>query len=339
MRKLASIQRILKIEPIENADSLEVATVLGWHVVVKKGEFTEGDLVVYVETDSILPDRPEFEFMRPRGFKVKTIKLRGQVSQGIVFPLSILGDSWIDLEEDMDVTVSLGITKYEPPIPAELSGVAKGNFPSFIPKTDETRVQCLQKLLDKYEGQQFYITEKLDGSSATFYINNGIFGVCSRNIDLLESEGNTFWKVARELEIERKLKTLGCNIALQGELIGEGIQGNKYGIKGHTVRFFNVFDIDKYEYYSLDKFAFTVDSLGLTCVPFVDFDFALSNSIDELVEMSIGKSTLNPKIQREGIVLRPVVETCDIAAGHAFGSNGRVSFKVINPQFLLKYGE
>lgn len=341
MRKLASIQRILKIEPIENADSLEVATVLGWHVVVKKGEFHDGDLVVYVETDSILPDKPEFEFMRARGFKVKTIKLRGQVSQGIVFPLSILpGYNPIqDAPEDADVTDLLEITKYEPSIPAELAGVSKGSFPSFIPKTDETRVQSLQKLLNKYEGQQFYITEKLDGSSATFYVNDETFGVCSRNIDLLESEGNTFWKVARELEIERKLRSLGGNIAIQGELIGEGIQGNKYGIKGHTVRFFNVFDIDKYEYYSLDKFAFTIDSLGLTCVPFVDFDFALVNSIDELVEMSIGKSVVNPKVQREGIVLRPVVETCDIAAGHALGSNGRVSFKVINPQFLLKYEE
>ena len=338
MRKLASIQRILEINPIENADILEVATVLGWKCVVKKSEYSVGDLVVYVETDSILPDKPEFDFMRARGFKVKTIKLRGQISQGLVFPIDIMSKfTGLRLDEDMDVTEYLEITKYEPPIPAELSGVAKGNFPSFIPKTDETRVQSLQKLLNKYEGQQFYITEKLDGSSATFYVNDGVFGVCSRNIDLLEAEGNTFWKVARGLEIEQKLRSLGGNIAIQGELIGEGIQGNKYGLKGHTVRFFNVFDIDKYEYYSLDKFAFTIDSLGLTCVPFVDFDFTLSNSIDELVEESIGKSVLNPKIQREGIVLRPVVETCDIAAGHALGSNGRVSFKVINPQFLLKY--
>lgn len=341
MRKLASVQRILKIEPIDNADNLEVATVLGWKCVVKKQEFSVGDIVVYIEVDSILPDKPEFEFMRARGFKVKTIKLRGQISQGLVLPLSILpGYNPIqDAPEDADVTDLLGITKHEPEIPAQLAGTMRGNFPSFIPKTDETRVQSLQKLLNKYEGQQFYITEKLDGSSATFYVNNGIFGVCSRNIDLLESEGNTFWKAARELEIEQKLRTLGGNIAIQGELIGEGIQGNKYGLKGHTVRFFNVFDIDKYEYYSLLKFTATMDNLGLEHVPILDSYFSLPNSIDNLVEMSIGKSILNPKIQREGLVLRPVVETCDIAAGHALGSNGRVSFKVINPQFLLKYNE
>jgi RNA ligase (TIGR02306 family) len=307
--------------------------------VVKKGEFQENDLCVYVEIDSILPERPEFEFMRSRGFKVKTIKLRGQVSQGIVFPLSILPgyNAKQDAPEDADVTELLGITKYEPPIPAQLAGTMRGNFPSFIPKTDETRVQSLQKLLNKYEGEQFYITEKLDGSSATFYVNDGIFGVCSRNIDLLESEGNTFWKVARELEIEQKLRSLGGNIAIQGELIGEGIQGNKYGIKGHTVRFFNVFDIDKYEYYSHEAFAYLVNSLDLLTVPFINTSFSLISSIDQLVELSKGKSVLNPKVHREGIVLRPVVETCDIAAGHALGSNGRVSFKVINPDFLLKY--
>lgn len=350
MRKLASIQRILKVEPIENADNLEVVTVLGWKCAVKKQEFSAGDLVVYIEVDSILPDKPEFEFMRARGFRVKTIKLRGQISQGLVLPLSILpqveheygtydNGRFIKYTEDQDITDILGITKYEPEIPAQLAGTMRGNFPSFIPKTDETRVQSLQKLLNKYEGQQFYITEKLDGSSVTFYAYNGVFGVCSRNIDLLESEGNTFWKAARELEIEQKLRSLGGNIAIQGELIGEGIQGNKYGIKGHTVRFFNAFDIDRYEYYSRTPFVYLINSLGLTTVPIVTDRFALVSSIDELVELSKGKSVLNPKVQREGIVLRPVVETCDIAAGHALGSNGRVSFKVINPQFLLKYNE
>jgi RNA ligase (TIGR02306 family) len=340
MRELASIQRIIKVEPIENADNLEVATVLGWKVVVKKGEFKENDLCCYVEIDSILPEKPEFEFMRSRNFKVKTIKLRGQVSQGIVFPLSILPDYICSVGEGADVTNDLGITKYEPPVPACLIGKSKGNFPNFIPKTDETRVQVLQRLLNKYQGQQFYITEKLDGSSATFYLNNDEFGVCSRNIDLIETEDNTFWKVARELDIESKLRSLGKNIAIQGELIGEGIQGNKYGLKGHTARFFNVFDIDKYEYYACDDFIVTiVHELGLETVPILDIHYKLINNIDELVTLSIDKSVLNSQVQREGIVLRPIDEKCDIAAGHALGSNGRVSFKVINPQFLLKYDE
>jgi len=123
----------------------------------------------------------------------------------------------------------LGVTKYEPPIPACLSGIMKGRFPSFIPKTDETRVQVLQQLLSKYKGERCYITEKLDGSSATFFMHNHEFGVCSRNMELLEDDTNSFWKVAREMDIENKLKELNGNYALQGELIGEGIQGINCG--------------------------------------------------------------------------------------------------------------
>jgi hypothetical protein len=109
----------------------------------------------------------------------------------------------------------------------------------------------------------FYVTEKLDGSSATFYINNDVFGVCSRNLDLEETEGNTFWKVARELDLENKMREFGGNFSLQGELLGEGVQGNPYKIKGHTVKFFNVFDIDMSEYLPLDKFKFIINHLGL----------------------------------------------------------------------------
>jgi RNA ligase (TIGR02306 family) len=171
MRKLASIQLIRSLEVIEGADAIEKASVLGWQLVVKKGEFQVGDLCVYCEIDSVMPERPEFEFLKPRGMRIKTIRLREQVSQGICFPLSILPDG-IALEENTDCTDILRITKYEPPIPACLSGVVKGKFPSFIPKTDETRVQVLQQLLSKYRGEKCYISEKLDGSSATFYINN-----------------------------------------------------------------------------------------------------------------------------------------------------------------------
>lgn len=336
MRKLASIQRILKVEPIENADNLEVVTVLGWHCVAKKSEFSVGDLVVYIECDSVLPERPEFEFMRPRHFRVKTIKLRGQVSQGLVLPLNILDNRLGIFREDQDVTDILSITKYDPPLPAQLTGLAKGNFPSFIPKTDETRVQCLQKVLDKYAGIPCYITEKLDGSSATFYVNNGEFGVCSRNLDLTETEGNSFWKTARAMNIEEKLRSLGINIALQGELIGEGIQGNKYGLKGQTVRFFNAFDIDRQEYLGYEEFNDLLCVLGLPMVPVLSDGYNLETSIDSIVEMSIGTSVLNSKTYREGIVIRPLINQYE---HRDFGEIGRVSLKAINPKFLLKYEE
>ncbi|MFN0201713.1 MAG: RNA ligase (ATP), partial [Bacteroidia bacterium] len=166
MRKLASIQKIIQLEAIPEADAILKATVLGWQLVVKKGEFQVGDDCVYCEIDSLMPDRPEFEFLKPRGMRIRTVRLRGQISQGICFPLSILPEN-TPIEEGLDVTEMLGITKYEPPIPAQLAGTVKGLFPSFIPKTDETRVQVLQEVLDEYKDETCYITEKLDGSSVT----------------------------------------------------------------------------------------------------------------------------------------------------------------------------
>jgi hypothetical protein len=131
--------------------------------------------------------------------------------------------------------------KWEPPVPAELAGIAKGLFPSFLKKTDEERIQNLASEYEELKEQEYYVTEKLDGSSATYYYKDGEFGVCSRNLELLETEGNTFWKVAREMNLEEKMKSLNRNLCFQGELIGESVQGNPYKIKGQTVKFFNVY--------------------------------------------------------------------------------------------------
>lgn len=330
MRKLASIQRIKSLEKIEGADAIEKATVLGWQLVVKKGEFSVGDLCVYCEIDSVFPDRPEFVFLQPRGMRIRTIRLRGQISQGICFPLSIL-PSTVVIEEGIEVTEQMGIQKYEPPIPAHLEGVVKGPFPSFIPKTDETRVQVLQDVLDKYVGEKCFVTEKLDGTSVTYYLYDNLFGVCSRNLDLLEDEKNSLWKIARELGVEEKLRSLNCNIALQGEVIGEGIQGNKYGLRGQTVYFFNAFDIDKYKYFDFEEFVKLISKLELKQAPVMADDYMLKNDIPSIINKSIFRSTLLDKIWAEGIVIRPLKEKND--------AMGRISFKAINPEFLLKYGE
>jgi RNA ligase (TIGR02306 family) len=337
MRKLASIQRIKALEPIEGADAIEKATVLGWQLVVKKGEYQVGDLMVYCEIDSLLPERPEFEFMKPRGMRVRTIRLRGQVSQGICFPLSFLSDNF-PVVEDADCTDELGIIKYEPPVPANLNGIAKGKFPSFIPKTDETRVQVLQLILDKYKGQKCYISEKLDGSSTTYYIKDGEFVVCSRNLELIEDEENSFWKVARQLDIENKLRTLGGNFAIQGELMGEGIQSNKLRLKAQTIYVFNIFDIDKYEYLDFEKFCEVMKVLDLPVVPIITTEYELENDIEAIVKRSVIKSQLCKEVWAEGIVIRPMKEFNDFLLQEA-GGNTRVSFKAINPEFLLKYGE
>lgn len=338
MRKLASIQRIWALEPIEGADAIEKAHVMGWHVVVKKGEFKTGDLVVYCEIDSLMPDRPEFEFLRPRGMRVRTIRLRGQVSQGICFPLSILPDGF-EIDLNADCTEALGILKYEPIIPACLSGIMKGRFPSFIPKTDEPRVQLLQEILDRYKGEKCYVTEKIDGSSTTYFINNGEFGVCSRNMELVETSDNSFWILARKMEIEPRLRSLNRNLALQGELIGDNIQGNRLKIRGQVVRFFNAFDIDKSEFLDFSDFTQLMKDLDLPVVPVISTGYILSDDINEIIRMATIKSLICPTVWAEGIVIRSLEKPHSaLLSDHNF-INGRISFKAINPEFLIEYGE
>lgn len=338
MRKLASIQRIKSLEPIEGADSIEKATVLGWQLVVKKGEFKVGDLAIYIEIDSVLPERPEFEFVRARSTRVKTIRLRGQVSQGICFPTTLLPLDF-EIVEGTDCTEILGITKYEPPLPANLSGIAKGKFPSFIPKTDEVRVQVLQELIDSHAGENCYITEKVDGTSVTYYFKDGVFGVCSRNLELIKDDENSYWKMATALNLEEKLKSLGRNLALQGELVGENIQSNKLNLRGQDVMFFNAFDIDSFEYINFEEFENIINSLDLRMVPIIDRNFTLTNSIESLIKLATRKSVVNPQAWAEGIIIRSITKKIHKSIEPSLYNAGRLSFKVINPEFLLKYGE
>jgi RNA ligase (TIGR02306 family) len=300
------------------------------------------------------------------GFRLKTIRLRGQVSQGLLLPLSVLEDAdemkigysqqpWgmqlqlgpyddaLLIEEGTDVSNHLEIVKYEPPIPAELAGKVKGLFPSFIRKTDEERVQNLADDYEKWKltsAHQFYVAEKLDGSSATYYFKDGVFGVCSRNLELAEPEEfvpgmvmcddgverpkqeNTFWKVARQLDLKTKLGAVGYNICLQGELIGEGIQGNPYGIKGQTVRFFSVYQIDSRTRLGIKDLEDICFMIGLQTVPILESNFLLPNTIEEMLQYAEGKSALNPKTEREGVVVRSL--------------DGTISFKAISNKFLLK---
>lgn len=356
-RKLATIRKIKEIKPIEGADVIELAIVDGWQVVVAKNVGHKvGDLVVYCEIDSFLPIKPEFEFLRKssykkmgdqEGFRLKTVKMKNTVSQGLILPIDILPIRQFatvgNLPLGMDVTEMLGIVKYDPPIPAELAGKVKGNFPSFLRKTDEERVQNLEKEYSEWlfsSKHQFYATEKLDGSSATFYIKDGEFGVCSRNLELSDpgefvpgtvmcedgierpKQENTFWKVAREMDIKKKLLDTGRNLCIQGELLGEGIQKNPYKLKGHTVRFYNAFDIDKQERLNLRDFMSVMKGMGFETVPVLEIEFILPDTVEELLKQAEGKSVLNPDTEREGIVIRSLDTT--------------ISFKAISNKFLLK---
>jgi RNA ligase (TIGR02306 family) len=303
MRTLASIRSVNAAKPIPNADAIERVRVLGWWVVTKKGEFRPGDRVVYCEIDSLLPERPEFEFLRasgykpaqvdgagqvilPAGFRVKTVKLRGQVSQGICFPLSLLPPG-APTDEGADVTDLLGIRKWEPPLPAGMGGKVKGGLPGFLPETDETRVQVLEGVLRRHRGKTFHVTEKLAGTSFTAFLRDGTFGICSRNLWMDEADpGNVLARVARTLRLEERLRA-----AREKRGVGGPGRGDRAGT------------------------------------------LVLDHTVDALVALSEGASVLNPKAQREGIVLRPPAEEYDEDVG------GRLSFKVINPKFLLKYDE
>lgn len=373
MRKLASIQKILELHPIPNADAIEVATILGWHVVVKKDEFKIGDEVVYIEVDSLLPIRKEWAFLQSggtknmlhegkvyTGYRLKTVKLRGQISQGICFSKNILPQEWWDNEhrkiensladalddkpkdpdyeldhEGSDVTEWLGIIKYEVPVPAQMAGKMRGNFPGFIPKTDEPRIQNFPKLIDSYQGIPFYVTEKIDGSSVTFTIKNEEFHVCSRNIDLLDDGANGIWRLAKEMKIEETLQQMNKSqgserFALQGEMYGEGIQSNPLKIKGQKIAFFNIYDFVDGSYIDYETFIGVTDLYGLPTVPVIDNDYKLPQTVDEIVEFATKRSVMNAEVWVEGYVFRPLKERSDPYIG-------RLSFKVINPQFLLKY--
>lgn len=325
--------------------------MLGWNVVVKKGEFEVGQLVVYCEVDSLVPEQPEFEFLRkgcfksaildgdqqvqPAGFRIRTWRLRGQVSQGIYFPRSILS-STEDLSIGTEVTNELQIIKHEHPVPVGLSGRVKGGFPGFLNKTDEIRVQVLEKTLELHRGKQFYVTEKVDGTSYTAFLKDDAFGICSRNLWMDETdESNRLVGVSIEMNIEQKLRGIrdqhGFDVAIQAELIGPGIQKNKYQLKQHELRVFSLIDLNTSRWVDHDVMLPFLKDVGLSAVPQLE-TIVLDHTVDELVEYSQGTSVL-ANVQREGIVLRTLSEEHDQDIG------GRLSSKVINPKFLLKFDE
>lgn len=354
MRQLATIQTIKDLNLIEGADSIEVATVKGWKVVVKKNEFNVGDKCVFFEIDSLLPLREEFEFLGEKsvkksltdngeeveGYRLKTVKLRGQISQGLALPLNVnlLGHELIKdvhkLEDGYDLTQQLNVHKYEPPIPASLSGIVRCPFPSFISKTDEERIQNCEHVLSKYFGEWFYVTEKLDGTSCTIYQSDDGMHVCSRNRDLVEGE-SVYWRVAKAYKFDEILEKYPDTV-FQGEIVGESIQSNPLQIKGQKFYVFNIYDTTDGEYLNYSDMKTFIEKLNeegyqVEMVPVLETEFDLLDSVDEMVELATIKSSINSKVWAEGMVFRPQCKEMQD------DKIGRLSFKVINPQFLLKH--
>jgi RNA ligase (TIGR02306 family) len=228
--------------------------------------------------------------------------------------------------EGDDVSELLGIVKWEMPMNAQLAGMAKGNFPSLIPKTDQERVQNLKKEIETAtaDGLLFEVTEKMEGSSMTVYLIDGEFGVCSRNLDLKETEGNTFWQVARRDDIEAKMRTIGetGDWAIQGELIGPGIQGNIYKLSQPEFRVFDVYDIANGKYLNPEHRRDLIQRMGLNHVPVMveDYDLTGAGGVEGLLNFAEAKSVLG-NTEREGIVFKEC--------------NGGMSFKAISNKYLL----
>lgn len=349
-RKLATIRKIKELKPIKDADNIELAIIDGWQCVVKKGDFEEGELAIYFEIDSLLPEIPQFSFLANRGvktnadgsigYRLKTIKLKGEISQGLLLPLHSfeLDKGLIFIDEDVDLTEILNIKKFEPAISAQLQGQVRGNFPGFLHKTDAERIQNVYgKYKHEYNDDTTWeVSEKLDGTSATFYFKDGEFGVCSRNLNLKETEENTYWKIAREYKIEEFLLERG-NYAIQGEIIGEGIQKNPLKIKGQQLRIFNVFDINKNAYLPYFERLVFLQSYALFLygdparweelhVPILNEEAKklFYFSIEALLEEAEGKSKINPEVGREGLVFKNIHDPY-------------INFKVISNKYLLKH--
>lgn len=375
MRKLAHIEKIKWLRPIEGADRIELAGILGWQCIVKKDEFKVGDLAVYVEIDSIMPsDNPDFAFLESKHFKIKTMKMRGVISQGIIFPLSILHDGKT-YSLGSDVTEVLRIKQIEEDIPKPQSKNIEmalkqrhkklfknklfqlfmkfgwfrktaykllipkkkpKQFPDWIIKTDETRLQNIPFVLDTYKGKPMVVTEKLDGTSTTYGLkkigrNKYDFAVCSRNVRQADIRQKCFYddNVYHEMAIKYNAKGVlteimkkysASTVVLQGETIGEAIQGNKYNLKGRDFYAFNLIIDGK----KIDSAVATdiVKEYGIKWVPIINAKFCLRPTVDEMIQYADGKSVIYDTL-REGVVIRDHDNT--------------ISFKCISNKFLLEH--
>lgn len=359
MRKLVTHRIIDDILTHPNADALEIAVIGGWNVITRKGEFQKGDSCVFFEIDSFLPaDDDRFEFLLKGGTKkdpsgrerirLKTVKLRKEISQGLALPWSMFPELH-DYEgslDDVDLSEDLDIIKYERPEPKVAN--ASGNFPEFCPRTDEQRIQNLwNKWSVVHKDKAFVPTLKLDGSSCTvayldeelneYWKGDGIdvfdeetnekvaeIICCSRNLQLKYDPDSHFWKSAENSGIIQMLRDIQQNLAVQGECIGPGIQQNKEGLHGFRFFVFSIFNIDEQSYYEWDKIELVCHHCNVAdLVPVVSdirFPFKTFETVDEMLEHADGPS-LNAKT-REGIVWKCL-------------DDPNLSVKAISNKFLL----
>lgn len=382
-RRLASIQIVTEVNPIEGADRIEQVKVLGWSLVAKKGEFKPGDRCAFFEIDAILPEgRPWAEFMRDRKFRVKTVKMRGCLSQGLALPLDILPKvpagaaafvipMTAEQTIGQDVTELLGVRKYEPPETGGVNGYVYGApMPLFVPRTDEVRLQSAPALLDEIKQYDSYWTVKLDGFSATYIRTDrqyalwkpGDLIVCNRKVATREDpdDEGAFWPMARKYDLANRLP---IGFAVQGEIMGPKVAGNKLDLEEHDLFIFSVYNLIESRFLDLHEFLAFCRDHGLKTVPVEGIIAGPTGTLDDMLsavqnDFSIpvsmgGKSDFNLEFflklaqgnykgtqnRREGIVVRPV---CNVESPTLAGlvnlttESPRLTFKVLNNDYLLK---
>ena len=340
MRKLASVQRIHKIEPIDGADRIELAHVLGWQCVVKKGEFKEGDLGVYFEIDSFLPVKPVFEFLRSssykkselmgEGFRLKTQKMRGVLSQGLLLPMSVLENSpKYNLGDD--VTEVLGVRKWEIEERATTGGTAIGELPYSIPHTDEIRVQNYPEYLEEFRGRDYYISTKMDGSSHSVSLDVNGFHITGHNY---EYKDGSFVSLVKDRNYEEVVRAYAEKynietIAVQGELCAPGIQKNRLRLQKPEWYVFTI--IVNGKRLSLHDMQSAAEEMGLIMVPIEEVGCDLPTkypTVEALLERADGEYPNGGR--KEGIVIRPVEPIKSVTIGDW------LSMKVVSNKYLLK---
>lgn len=374
-RALATIRAVTKTIPIEGADFIELVIVDGWQCIVKKGEFEKGSLGVYFEIDSVLPDQKKYEFLKKMtntrggmGYRIKTMKMRKQLSQGLMLPLSSFAE---ELKSSVsvgdDVTEALGVWLYEPILRngpmsnTECLSIGKKVFPDFLRKTDQERIQNKMHYFETYKDHIWEATKKLDGSSMTVWnyskaqhMPKGVmnrkwktkilrvwdnflnlfktpvtFGVCSRNVNLRNKEGNAFWDMANSIDFKGILA--GQNMALQGELIGPSIQKNHEKVERNEFYLFDIFDIDRQEYLlpseRLTWLLLHDPFQSIKVVPFIKNIkvFTDYTNVEEIQELVTGPS-INPGTISEGMVFKSTTDR-------------GLSFKCISNKFLLRFDD
>lgn len=344
MRKLASIQRIWKIEPIEGADRIELAYVLGWQCVVNKDQFKPMDLAVYFEIDSFLPIRPEFEFMRSssyrrtdimgEGFRLRTMRFRGQISQGLLLPIEQFPEIPVDVELGRDVSDILDVKKWEIEEKATTGGTVIGTLPVDVPHTDETRVQAEPDLIEDFAGLEYYISTKMDGSSHSVSLDEDGFHVTGHNYEYKDDGKSAFYNLVKREDIEDRMRKFykdnGLRVlTIQGELCAPGIQQNRLKLTCPEWYVFTIREDGKRV--GLKRMQEICKATELQMVPVEEVGTDLPSkypTVEALLERADGEYPKGGK--KEGIVIRPTEPV------YCERISASLSMKVVSNKYLLK---